>query len=121
MRQTIADFRSPEVAAVPIERPPTVEEVIDELRAGLTLVALRALEDGEDARVRSVCNWVGTVDACSPVESAQGNKDGHSPVVDEAVSGVRRGVEPEETHLVVKSWLAMFSIWSMRGDQRSQL
>jgi hypothetical protein len=38
--------------AVPIERPPTVEEVIDELRARLTLVALRAQEDGEVARVR---------------------------------------------------------------------
>jgi hypothetical protein len=38
--------------AVPIERPPTVEEVIDELRARLTLVALRAQEDGEVARLR---------------------------------------------------------------------
>jgi hypothetical protein len=38
--------------AVPIERPPTVEEVIDELRARLTLVALRAQEDRELARVR---------------------------------------------------------------------
>ena len=38
--------------AVPTERPPTVEEVIDELRARLTLVALRAQEDGEVARVR---------------------------------------------------------------------
>jgi hypothetical protein len=38
--------------AVPIERPPTVEEVIDELRARLTRVALRAQEDGEVARVR---------------------------------------------------------------------
>jgi hypothetical protein len=37
--------------AVPIERAPTVEEVIDELRARLTLVASRAQEDGEDARV----------------------------------------------------------------------
>jgi hypothetical protein len=37
---------------VPIERPPTVEEVIDELRARLTLVASRAQEDGEVARVR---------------------------------------------------------------------
>ena len=39
--------------AVPIERPPTVEEVIDELRARLTLVASRAQKDGEVARVRS--------------------------------------------------------------------
>ena len=38
--------------AVPIERPPTVEEVIADLRARLTLVALRAQEDGEVARVR---------------------------------------------------------------------
>jgi hypothetical protein len=38
--------------AVPIERPTTVEEVIDELRARLTLVASRAQEDGEVARVR---------------------------------------------------------------------
>jgi hypothetical protein len=38
--------------AVPIERPPTIEEVIDELRARLTLVASRAQEDGEVARVR---------------------------------------------------------------------
>jgi hypothetical protein len=37
---------------VPIERPPAVEEVIDELRARLTLVALRAQEDGEVARDR---------------------------------------------------------------------
>jgi hypothetical protein len=37
---------------VPIERPPTIEEVIDELRARLTLVALRAQDDGEVARVR---------------------------------------------------------------------
>jgi hypothetical protein len=33
--------------AVPIERPPTGEEVLDEIRARLTLVALRAQEDGE--------------------------------------------------------------------------
>src|SRR5206468_4079908 len=38
------------VPAVPIERPPTVEEVPDELRARLTLVALRAQHDGEVAR-----------------------------------------------------------------------
>jgi hypothetical protein len=31
--------------AVTIERPPTAEEVIDERRARLTLVALRAQED----------------------------------------------------------------------------
>jgi len=38
--------------AVPIELPPTVEEVLDELRVRLTLVALRAHEDGEVARAR---------------------------------------------------------------------
>jgi len=38
--------------AVPIERPPTVEEVIAELRARLTLVASPAQQDGEVARVR---------------------------------------------------------------------
>jgi hypothetical protein len=37
---------------VPLERAPTVEEVIDELRVRLTLVALRAQADGEVARVR---------------------------------------------------------------------
>jgi len=35
--------------AVPVERPLTVEEVLDELRLRLTLVALRAQEDGEVA------------------------------------------------------------------------
>jgi hypothetical protein len=34
-----------------IERAPTVEEVIEELRVRLTLVALRARDDSEDARV----------------------------------------------------------------------
>ena len=38
--------------AVPIERPLTLEEVLDELRVRLTLVALRAQEDGEVARAR---------------------------------------------------------------------
>jgi hypothetical protein len=36
--------------AVPIERPPTTKEVVDQLRARLTLVASRAQEDGEVAR-----------------------------------------------------------------------
>jgi hypothetical protein len=36
---------------VPIERPTTVEEILDELRLRrLTLVALRAQQDGEVAR-----------------------------------------------------------------------
>src|SRR5215207_258502 len=38
--------------AVLIERPLTVEEVLDELRVRLTLVGLRAQEDGEVARAR---------------------------------------------------------------------
>jgi len=38
--------------AVPIERPLTVEEVLDELRVPLTLVALRAKEDAELAQAR---------------------------------------------------------------------
>jgi hypothetical protein len=48
---------------VPIERPPIVEEVIDELHVALTLVALRAQEDGEVARLRGPsqlgwdCRW----------------------------------------------------------------
>jgi hypothetical protein len=45
--------------AVPIERPLTVEEVLDELRVRLTLVASRAQEDAEvaQARGRSALGW----------------------------------------------------------------
>ena len=65
--------------AVPIERAPTVEEVIDELRVRLTLVALRAQEDGEDARVCGPSATGLGRRRCSPVDC----RNGRGPALDQ--------------------------------------
>ena len=86
--------------AVPIERPPTVEEVIDELRARLTLVALRAQEDGEVARVHGP-----SATGLEPPTVLSGRLS-HRTAMKEGLLGDRLSVSSRSEHEEARSYVA---------------